>query len=429
LTKISQCCLTASLLLLRHKLTCEAKMKITGSLGVALLIILSLPIVCYAPTVSADFTDTEKAYAFLTDVVQLDLSKYQPQIKHVGTLSMGGIGLIDEVHGSLLSDYVFPDGGSSVTFDFIVWLKQGVPYYLSLSGGQRYIAVYSEKQPDNALDMAKGFLGRYQQYLIKYCNVDTAYLQPMIDMLNSVTELSPTNATSGKILMEISSGLSPSMQQISKIPSTYVKFDYTENGVDVSRRRVSLDYVNNTISNFHDSWNLYRIGAWSQISEQEAINIAASAAQKYVSENNFQTTPDLSDVTYRATLSMVPRENNVLYPSWEVIIFYNKPISNNIGIQVIIRGDTKEVTYTESYTVLGTPNYESSTPATSQIQTTNSPVETSNSKQPETGIQNQVLPIILVFGLMAIIATTAFYGLYRRRAKEDPRITHKDEGQ
>ena len=83
---------------------------------------------------SSGLTDTQKAYAFLTDVLQVDLYAYQRQIKYAGTLTMGGIGLIDEVYGTLLNDTVFPQGGSSANLDFIVWFKDGVPYHFDVSG-------------------------------------------------------------------------------------------------------------------------------------------------------------------------------------------------------------------------------------------------------------------------------------------------------
>ncbi len=398
-------------------------MKFDKTLSVALLIALSLPVfINYASIASsADFTDTEKAYAFLTDVVQLDLSKYQPQIKHVGTLPMSGIGEINEVYGSLINETIFPEGGSSANLNFIVWLKNGVPYYLSMSGHQNNNLYYTQKQPDNALDTSKAFFDRYKTYLTNYCNVDASYLQPMIDMLNNVTQLSSNTVSSGNILMKISGD--PSWRQlISAGSSTYVNFDYFENGVDVSRKHVSLDYYNGTLQHFQDTWNLYNVGAWSQISKEEAINIASTAAQKYVSdeENKFGTKPDLSDVTYKATLSMVPRENNVLYPSWEVIIFYNKPTSNVIGIQVIIRGDTKEVTYTESYLVLGSTNGDSSTPKSSQsiaspAPTSTTPISTTKTTATLFTTSSQAAPFIAV-GII-ITAIAIFLSLYIRHRK------------
>jgi hypothetical protein len=371
-------------------------MKIINKLTVALLIVLLLPILCYAPKASGDFTDTQKAYAFLTDVIQLDLSQYQPQIKHVGTMNMNGIGLSDEVYGSLINDTIFPEGGSSANLDFIVWLKDGVPYYLSISGSQSNNMRYSQKQPDNALDMSKEFLNRYKEYLISYCNVDTAYLNPMIDMLSQVTQLSPTNATSGDIQMKIASGIPPQLQPISKIPSTTVNFDYTENGIDVSRKYVSLDYENNSLSHFQDSWNLYNIGTWNMISKEEAVNIAYASAQnlmlKFGNSNGSITEikPDLTNSTYTATLSMTPRPgvNGLLYPSWYVEIDFQKSIYSDYGIGVQIWADTKEVTYCQSLCVLGTPPTDNSNqpqPTTSLQPATASPSSETNSTPTPTG--------------------------------------------
>ena len=190
---------------------------------------------------------------------------------------MNGIGVIDEVYGTLVNDTVFPEGGSSANLDFIVWFKDAVPYYFSMSGAPSNLS-YSQKQPDGALDISKAFLNRYKEYLISYCNVSTAYLDPIIDMLSNVTQLSPTNATSGNVLMQISSG-PPYLQQISKVSINDIKFDYTENGVDFARKQVYLSYVNNSLSEFQDTWNLYSIATWNIISKEEAVNIAYASAQ------------------------------------------------------------------------------------------------------------------------------------------------------
>ena len=126
--------------------------------------------------------------------------------------------------------------------------------------------------------MSKAFLSRYKEYIASYCNMDTAYLDAIIDMLGTVTQFSPINATSGNVLLQISSG-PPYTQQISTVSINDIRFDYTENGVDVARKQVYLSYVNNTLSEFQDTWNLYSIATWNMISEEEAINIAYASSQ------------------------------------------------------------------------------------------------------------------------------------------------------
>jgi hypothetical protein len=209
--------------------------------------------------------------------------------------------------------------------------------------------------------MSKAFLNRYKEYLTSYCNVDTAYLNPVINMLNEVTQLTPTNVTSGNVLMKISSGIPPGLQPISSVSSTTINFDYTEKGVDVSRKYISLNYVSNALSHFQDTWNLYNIGTWNMISKEEAVNIAYTSAQsltlKFGNSNGSTTEikPDLTNSTYTATLSMGPKTgvNGLLYPFWYVEIYFQKPYYSDIGIQVGISADTKEVLYCQSLVVLG----------------------------------------------------------------------------
>ena len=47
---------------------------------------------------------------------------------------------------------------------------------------------------------------------------------------------------------------------------------YTEAGWDMSWKEISIDFGNNGLS-FSDTWNLYRVGSLSVISEEEAKNI------------------------------------------------------------------------------------------------------------------------------------------------------------
>ena len=321
-------------------------------LAVALLVVLLLTTFACQTTQanSTNYDESQKAYAFLTDVIQLDLSHYQP-FTSISTFMMNGIGSTIEVYISLVNNTILPNGVGTAGMHAIFYFTDGHPYFYSLSGVNTTM-FYSQEQPLNVLDMSKAMLRRYQAYLTNYCSIDSTYLQPIMDMLNDVTVLASTQTVSGNIQMQISNSLPTP-------PSVRFKWDYTDYGVDVTRKYVSLAFLNDAISHFSDTWTLYKIGSWSQISEEEAESIAYAAVQNFTfkmirNNESVEIKPELSNMTV-STMFMAPRENNVLYPVWSVEIFFTEPYGNIQGVHVTISGDTKEVKTVNEFGYSGSP--------------------------------------------------------------------------
>jgi hypothetical protein len=96
--------------------------------------------------------------------------------------------------------------------------------------------------------------------------------------------------------------------------------------------------------------------------------------------------------------SKLTRDPLTLYPYWQFVFHINETIAGNVGIQVSLWGDTKEIVYCHGYGFLGSPD---STPSSSQT----SEADTLN-------------PTLVIIGLAAIIAaSTSIVALKRIKHK------------
>ena len=394
-----------------------------------LLILIIVEGANYIPKASSqNYSDKDKAFAFLADVIQLDLTQYQPTVKYAGPINMSSLGpTATEVFIQLAPDIPLSGGATEAGFHCIFELSNGNICFFSMSGANM-IMHYTQTQPITALDASKAMLQRYQTYLKQYCGVDGSYLQPMISMLNNVTEPATIVQVLDNVQMKID--YSSAIQQISSIEralitKTDIKWVYTNNGVDVTRKNVYFDYPNGTLSHFTDTWNLVSIGTWDMISKEEALSLALSAAQgvtlKLSNSNGsiYEIKPELSNTT-TASLSMTPRNDyNILYPFWYVEIYFNKSYGNEYGIQVGIWADTKEIAYCQAMGVLGT--FGTPDPSSTSAQPSLSPTpSTSNSKTSNpttTASSNSQIPEVSTIGTLAIVTMSSIIILIMLKTK------------
>jgi hypothetical protein len=323
---------------------------------------------------SQSYTDTEKAFAFLTDVIQLDLTQYQPVIKHIGPLNWSLLGPnpmppTTQIDIQLSPDIPHTSGvGTSAGFHSIVWLSNGTPYYLSMSGANMTMH-YTQAQPSTALGISKEMLQRYIIYLARYCSVDGNYLQPMVKMLNTIAKPVSTVQVSGNVQMKIDYEEKVLLTNATK---TYINWVYVSNGVTADRKHISLDFPNGTISHFIDNWNLYNVGTLDMISKQEAISMAYSAAEGFTlklvnsSGQTYEIKPKLSNSAI-ASVFMFPRNSTQLYPFWKIQILFSGSYGNVVGIEVGIWGDTKEIDSCHEYGYLGSPPPDGSPETTPSV--------------------------------------------------------------
>ena len=149
-----------------------------------------------------------------------------------------------------------------------------------------------------------------------------------------------------------------------------------------------LGFANGCFEGFSDNWNQYQVGSTDvKISKEEAIQIAKAAAYNstFVVDNKV-VTPNYTILgnPVLTTLTLQPKADNKLYPLWEIKLALDRVILGSTGgFQVMLWGDTGEVTFVTSTGMLGLP-IDTNTPSTSSPNSSSSlsPTATDPSSSP-----------------------------------------------
>ena len=142
-------------------------------------------------------------------------------------------------------------------------------------------------------------------------------------------------------------------------PFTHIDWIYTVNGTDVPRKGIGFKFEDGSFANFGNGWDLYTVcSADLKVSRDDAIRIAREHAQSYSWKVGNTTVSDFTilDSPVNAESSMQPREDNTLYPWWNIQLYLDKVYPGMIGsIQVGLWADTGEITNIEAISAGGLP--------------------------------------------------------------------------
>jgi len=348
---------------------------------------------------SSESPANAKLFDFLSNVVGLDLTKYAvvpPSVvppgfegldplefykklsEHVSTQLPSSNFTRDDLFGGLVEEEVpsfdFEYNNNKIDVMGIFYNEHmnylGLTYY----GQEDY--VYSEPQPTDILGRAERILERYQTFASQNYGKDASYVVPMLNVLSSVSDLSPKEFTEGNITFQVTK----------KGDKTRINWIYTEGGISMNWKRLSIEFCNNSFESFRDSWGLYSVSGLSKISREEAVQIALEAAQQLEirighedRETEIVKVPDLSNAPYDVNLYMVPfrfeerdfpsnmtRDPLTLYPYWQLHFYFNESIAGNVGVQVGVWGDTGEIIYCSGHGYLGSSGPSSEQDTTEQ---------------------------------------------------------------
>jgi hypothetical protein len=336
------------------------------SAALFLAIVFALLLTQSANTCLAELTaPREETLTFLRDVVGLNMPEYNAKL----------VNILGEPSAQQSVKYTLESVGSKLdavcTFENSVLVGctlypfEGAPIFCQLAA--------------NVLDEAKMLLSRYQTYS------KASYLQSMSDMLNTVTEIETKSTTSNNVKFTIT------------IEEDYVTIQWmkTVSGVDNDYTRIILRFHNGTFEQFWDSWNLYELGVTAvKVSKEDAIRIARETARNYSYEVGNVTVSNFTilDSPVSAELSMQPRENNTLYPWWNIFLYLDKLYPGNVNsIQVTFWGDTGEVTHISPISHMGAPPTENPTEP---------PTEPSIPYELIYGMALPIFGIVICFGLL-----------------------------
>jgi hypothetical protein len=347
------------------------------SAAVIVLLILAVSIVQTSRANTVNFTARDKMPAFLSEVVGLDLTKYN--ITNEGY----GFTYPSEYGGNVKDEHVYlelvsSEGNISVMGLFLNGFNGGIFVYPPTNG-----SMFFKHQPStNALDESRNILQRYKIFADNY-GFDTSYIDSALTLLNKATRAS--SASENLQTFNDIIGFVPSVTTAGNVKQETtqkgVSWIYTEKGVDMPNKCLKIDFGINKL-HFVDTWNLFTVGCFSVVSEDEVKEIAFDAANNYnltlVGENGtliVAEKPEWSDRT-SIVLNMVPgeiyndelskeigivsggnatRDPMALYPLWETVLYFSKRVGSVYGIAVGVWGDTEEIAYITPYGYLGAP--------------------------------------------------------------------------
>ncbi len=403
----------------------------------AFLIVLSLPLSVPCTTLAADSTPTakEKLPAFLTDILCIDLSKYNITAEGHGVSYPSQLGGTVKEENSLIR-YNSTTSMLSVQAIF----RNGYIDWIYVKSMDRPI-IYSQQPSNSAVNETRTILERYQMYAQKY-GLSTNHINLALDMLKDVSDAPSTDETNqnfGNVSNFQSIAETSGNMQMSASESS-IGFAYTFNGITLPNRVLAFGFDEGNFV-FTDTWGLYTVACSSVIDEDEAARLALDAAKAYnltlIGSDNatFVVTPDFSNVTTEIGLNMIPGQtfntalNNALnyanssktrvplglYPFWQATIYFSETIGNIGGIQVGIWGDTQEIAYINTYGHHGSGLESTPTPQPSASASFQSPYAESPSPLPSTPFQFDLAMQVLTIAFALALVLLAVIVVRKRR--------------
>lgn len=304
--------------------------KIVSAILIVTIIVTILLVTLFMQSVNTpvkQITTQEKALAAIKDILQLDFSKYTPELyNNFSYNSVNYAGLLEE---DLAYNLEANDSKLFVTVSFV---NNSFRYIDISSFNGSASAHYSQQLPTESVAATKVVLSRLQNF------TDSQTISQMQDLIKEVTDINSANKTAGNLKCQVLiNSMTINQSYTSKSISVY--FMYTFNGAD-SPKSISIHFQDGVLKTVANTWNLFEVGNQEiKISREQAIEIAKTQA-------NNSTTAPLNFTSLRpiiAELRMVVRENLRLYPLWSVELPLDYSGSSVNGWHTTIWADTGEV--------------------------------------------------------------------------------------
>jgi hypothetical protein len=406
------------------------------SARIIVLLILTGMLIPISKATTQNSTARELMPVFLSDVVGLDLTKYNI------TTEDYNVKYPSEYGGNVKDEYAYLDlasseGTISVMGLFLNGFNGGIFVYQPTIG-----SMFFKHQPStNALDESRNMLQRYKAFAQNY-GLETSHIDQALAMMNNATGAS--SASTNLNMFNKITGFVPSVTTVGnmkqEIKEGSITWIYSVRGIEIPNRCLKIDFGAGTL-HFVDTWNLYTVGNFSVVSEDEVKQIAFNAADNYdlilVGENStfVAEKPEWSNVT-SMVLNMVPgeiyntelnkanpvvsggnatRDPLALYPLWETVLYFNESIGGTSGIAVGVWGDTKEVAYITPYGHLGVP--EGALDTTTSTDSSSDSTQAENQSQTESGHPFATLYLIGGIGATVVITIATVVAVLKKRRK------------
>ena len=192
--------------------------------------------------------------------------------------------------------------------------------------------IFTQVQPDNVLQNAKGILERYKAFS------GDSYLTNMTNLIDSVTTLNNTEVTQGYMKLQITvSG-----------DNVVFLWMYSYAGIDYQAKSLQMTFQNNILTTMTDGYFLFTIGSTNlAISQEQAINIAKNYVKTLTWTIEGQQVSGFIVVDPPMSVQLVPhpRGNSIaLVPYWYIEMSLAKTYPGGINeVTVGIYADTGQV--------------------------------------------------------------------------------------
>ncbi|MCW4043895.1 MAG: hypothetical protein NWE94_00055, partial [Candidatus Bathyarchaeota archaeon] len=335
----------------------NSKRKLLFTTAFLTILLSSSAYAALMPTINAaELTAQQKGLSVLSNVVGLDLTKYDVVTEEKNLYPQNLDRMLQEtvlynftsVNSKLRTFCTFTNGNLQ---EIYVLEKKG-----TLSLNKPMVSI-------NDIQRARDFLSNYEAYTAK------PIFGELKSTLNNVDARKNVTKTFGNKALQVTA----------YDGYTHFKWYYTANGAIAPYTKVvAIGFKDGFLHSFIDSWNLYSIGSTSvNLSKEEAIAIALDTAREHswtmqlgqdvLDPKNFNEKRSVSwaALVFDGSLDAdKSRSGDVLelYPVWRVGLVLNKVYGELYGIEVDIWADTKEVrSVKEEYSQLAAQWFENIT--------------------------------------------------------------------
>lgn len=335
-----------------------------------------------------EFNAQTRTLQFLSDVVMLDLSRYEVKLGYDRVK-------IDSHLGGAPREEVLYNISSSDSYCIASCKYINGVYSHCLIGWNKGSPIYTQPQPTNPVDFAKAVLERFQAF------IGSPRYQPLIDMLDVINQTGTTTVVSGNFKLT------------ETVNSARVGFRwvYSVSGFETKAMKITL--LNGALYGIGDAMGLFKLSdAPAVVSEQQAISIALNSTVGFSWRASGQeynvTDPIPTDLarTQQILNTRPPRDPYTLYPLWKVTLWLGKTYPGGVNhISVSVWADTGEVSHIKALGTSGGPPSEDpsasspsttspsqSAPSTPSYSRSNNATSASDSAQPPDSAPSLIQP-------------------------------------
>ena len=366
-----------------------------SSLSLTIVLVFALAFVQAPASCSNNATNEETARAFMENMIELDVSKYEINLKtQTDSVDKSGV-----TENTLL--YTLKSKGSTID---VMCIFRNNSLVTCITYPIEGSPAFTRSTADT-LDLAKRFLDNYQTEL------KANYVESLRNMLNNVTEIKPLSITSNDVKLTIV-----------RKDYEYIEWMETPNGIHNMYNQITLIFQNGTLKLFSDHWNRYAIGSADvSISEEQAISIAKERVKSYSYDSNpvVSNLKVLEDSNWtHAELTMQPR-GDALYAQWEVSLPLDRLYPGMVtSIRVTLWADTGDIKSIKESTIAGMPQSESANAAETE---TPPPSDTSFNNQTQIDKDtetNQFASIEVIAGVAIVAMVIAVVAVAVKKRKQ-----------